>query len=66
MKPLDIVFFPKGGFSSSNMDDIWISNDVNSMDLTHPNDPTQNDCIAIQFNSRRKCQKSEEAFSTCM
>jgi hypothetical protein len=64
MKPLDIVFFPKGGFSSSHLNDIVITNDVIGMDSTYPNVTVQNDCKSSQVKLRKRYQKSKADFST--
>jgi hypothetical protein len=61
---LDDIFFSRGGFLSSCLDDTEISNDVDMVNYLYQNNPIQNKLITSQAKLRRGHKKSNGGFST--
>jgi hypothetical protein len=61
---LDDIFFSRGGFSSSRLDDTEISIDVDVMNGLCQNDTIRNELVTSQTKSRRGHTKSKCGFST--
>ncbi len=64
MTSLDSIFFPKGGFSSSHLDESEISRGIDGINSLHPNYPMRDYRFGDQNKAERDHQKTKGNFST--
>ncbi len=64
MKSLDSKFFPKGGFSSSQWNNIEKTKDVNTTNTIHQKNSKSYEQIMNQIKSRREHQRFNLGLST--